>query len=250
MRDRPARQSDAPLVGVVACQELGPPGQRGRRALLGRLDGRVVGAVERPLEHHLEVDRMRDGEGDVGQPGLEEVLSTALELVGEEIERLRRQRREETGLVAEVMGRRRVGDVGSAGELAHAPAVHPGLTDGLDRGVEDGPAHHFMPGDVTAMLNHDDLVVMLPANVYAAVEGIELAGGPASPLWQRVPEQVLYIAVAWWVFTAARAGRPTYCLSARRMASRDDEFHRNWRFRAARTDPSLTKVRGGSLLKT
>lgn len=37
-------------------------------------------------------------------------------------------------------------------------------------------------------------VVLLPANVYAAVAETTLA----SPLWQRIPEQVLYIAAALW----------------------------------------------------
>ncbi|NUT35236.1 MAG: hypothetical protein HOV79_19445 [Hamadaea sp.] len=46
-------------------------------------------------------------------------------------------------------------------------------------------------------------VVMLPANVYAAVNDIPFAGEPASPLWQRIPEQVLYIAVALWATRGA-----------------------------------------------
>ncbi len=112
---------------------------------------------------------------------------------------------------------------------------------------------HVVPGDVTVMPNHDDLVAMvppalpfpsaivyltgvlellgavglvltstrrwaglclavlfvalLPGNVYAAVEGIELAGDPATPLWQRVPEQALYIAVALWVALDRRPAR-------------------------------------------
>ncbi|TMR15331.1 hypothetical protein ETD86_27350 [Nonomuraea turkmeniaca] len=36
-------------------------------------------------------------------------------------------------------------------------------------------------------------VLLLPANVYAA-----LAGQDVTPLWQRVPEQVLYIGIALW----------------------------------------------------
>ncbi|MEV4392023.1 hypothetical protein [Nonomuraea sp. NPDC049607] len=39
-------------------------------------------------------------------------------------------------------------------------------------------------------------VLLLPANIYAAVSDVPFAGGEASPLWQRVPEQVLYIAAA------------------------------------------------------
>ncbi|MDP4506584.1 DoxX family protein [Nonomuraea turcica] len=41
-------------------------------------------------------------------------------------------------------------------------------------------------------------VAMLPANVYAAVADVPFAGEAASPLWQRVPEQVLYIGIALW----------------------------------------------------
>jgi uncharacterized membrane protein len=48
-------------------------------------------------------------------------------------------------------------------------------------------------------------LVMLPANIYAAVAGIPFAGEPASPLWQRIPEQILYIAAAVW---ATRGARP------------------------------------------
>ncbi|WP_188191116.1 DoxX family protein [Nonomuraea sp. SYSU D8015] len=48
-------------------------------------------------------------------------------------------------------------------------------------------------------------VVLLPANVYAALADIAFAGEPASPLWQRVPEQVLYIAVALWAATRTKS---------------------------------------------
>lgn len=41
-------------------------------------------------------------------------------------------------------------------------------------------------------------VLMFPANVHAAAEGIPLNGDPATPLWFRVPEQILFIAVALW----------------------------------------------------
>lgn len=48
-------------------------------------------------------------------------------------------------------------------------------------------------------------IVMLPANIYAATADIPFAGEPASPLWQRIPEQILYIAVALW---SARGALP------------------------------------------
>lgn len=45
-------------------------------------------------------------------------------------------------------------------------------------------------------------VLLLPANVYAA-----LAGQDVTPLWQRVPEQALYIAVALWAALGTRTER-------------------------------------------
>jgi uncharacterized membrane protein len=108
---------------------------------------------------------------------------------------------------------------------------------------------HFVPGGVTVMPTHDDLVAMvppavpfpsamvyltgvleflgafglilartrraagyclallflvvLPANIYAATAEIPFAGEPASPLWQRIPEQVVYIAAALWATRGA-----------------------------------------------
>lgn len=49
-------------------------------------------------------------------------------------------------------------------------------------------------------------VALLPANIHAAVADVPFAGGEATPLWQRIPEQILYLAVAVWVArTAPRA---------------------------------------------
>ncbi|MGW3342958.1 DoxX family protein [Nonomuraea rubra] len=51
-------------------------------------------------------------------------------------------------------------------------------------------------------------VALLPANVNAAELGLEDVG---SPLWQRVPEQILYIAIALWgagLFGRRSADRP------------------------------------------
>jgi uncharacterized membrane protein len=42
-------------------------------------------------------------------------------------------------------------------------------------------------------------VALIPANIYAAVADVPFAGGEATPLWQRIPEQILYIGVALWV---------------------------------------------------
>ncbi|NEW40131.1 hypothetical protein GV794_13135 [Nocardia cyriacigeorgica] len=42
-------------------------------------------------------------------------------------------------------------------------------------------------------------VLMFPANVHAAVADIPLNGDPATPLWFRIPEQIVFVAVALWV---------------------------------------------------
>ncbi|GGP96799.1 DoxX family protein [Streptomyces roseolilacinus] len=47
-------------------------------------------------------------------------------------------------------------------------------------------------------------VLMIPANVHAAVDGIPLNGEPATPLWFRIPEQLLFIAVAVWAYAPRR----------------------------------------------
>ena len=49
-------------------------------------------------------------------------------------------------------------------------------------------------------------VALIPANIYAAVADVPFAGGAATPLWQRIPEQILYVAVAVWV---ARTANPS-----------------------------------------
>ncbi|HEX5597114.1 MAG TPA: hypothetical protein VFX61_14020 [Micromonosporaceae bacterium] len=46
-------------------------------------------------------------------------------------------------------------------------------------------------------------VALLPANIYAALADVPFAGSSASPLWQRIPEQILYIAVAMWAALSA-----------------------------------------------
>lgn len=56
------------------------------------------------------------------------------------------------------------------------------------------PATRRAAGICLALL----FVLMLPANIHAALAGVTLAGEAASPLWQRIPEQVLYIGVALW----------------------------------------------------
>jgi len=42
------------------------------------------------------------------------------------------------------------------------------------------------------------LIGMSVANVNAAVKGAKLRGKPPTPLWLRVPMQVLFIGLLWW----------------------------------------------------
>jgi uncharacterized membrane protein len=41
-------------------------------------------------------------------------------------------------------------------------------------------------------------IAIFPANVHAARAGVTLRGRPPTPLWLRVPMQILFIALAWW----------------------------------------------------
>lgn len=43
------------------------------------------------------------------------------------------------------------------------------------------------------------LIAMFPANVKAAREKMMVAGRPATALWLRVPMQLAFIVLAWWV---------------------------------------------------
>jgi uncharacterized membrane protein len=42
------------------------------------------------------------------------------------------------------------------------------------------------------------LVAVLPANIHAARAKVPLRGRPPTPLWLRVPMQILFIGLAWW----------------------------------------------------
>jgi len=49
------------------------------------------------------------------------------------------------------------------------------------------------------------LIGMFPANVYAALRGIPLLGEPATPLWLRIPEQLVYIGMLLWAISPTTA---------------------------------------------
>ena len=41
-------------------------------------------------------------------------------------------------------------------------------------------------------------IAVSPANIHAARAGVTLRGRPATPLWLRLPMQILFIVLAWW----------------------------------------------------
>ncbi|MEU7766926.1 hypothetical protein AB0B25_17590 [Nocardia sp. NPDC049190] len=54
-------------------------------------------------------------------------------------------------------------------------------------------------------------LAMLPANIYIAVADVSFNDAPATPLWVRIPEQMVYIGVALWaagVLRFPRKGSP------------------------------------------
>jgi uncharacterized membrane protein len=57
------------------------------------------------------------------------------------------------------------------------------------------------------------LTAMFPANVNAALNGIELGGRPPAELWLRTPMQLLYVALIWWT-------------SVKQHTDRDEESYR------------------------
>ncbi|WP_067171312.1 DoxX family protein [Microtetraspora niveoalba] len=74
------------------------------------------------------------------------------------------------------------------------------------------PATRKAAGICLALL----FALMLPANVHAALADVTLAGEAATPLWQRIPEQILYIGVSLWAagVLAARSARTARAGSA------------------------------------
>ena len=41
-------------------------------------------------------------------------------------------------------------------------------------------------------------LALLPANIHAARAGLTLRGKPVTPLWLRIPMQLLFIGLTWW----------------------------------------------------
>ncbi len=101
--------------GSVSGDHLGERPVQGSAGGAPRLEEhRVSSPVELRAEHHLEVGTVVDGEANVGHPHLEKapgLVEGGGEPGGEQSEPVNRDGGEETGLVAEVVGRGRVGDV-------------------------------------------------------------------------------------------------------------------------------------------
>jgi uncharacterized membrane protein len=69
-------------------------------------------------------------------------------------------------------------------------------------------------------------VAMLPANIYEAIADVSFANGQsASPLWQRIPEQILFIGVALW---AARSADSTPVRRALGAATPQPSKEHSW----------------------
>jgi uncharacterized membrane protein len=63
-------------------------------------------------------------------------------------------------------------------------------------------------------------VTLLPANIYEAVADVSFANGEAAtPLGQRIPEQILYIAVVLWVARSADSTPVRRLVTASRQAT-------------------------------
>ncbi|CAM3527047.1 hypothetical protein KIPE111705_12590 [Kibdelosporangium persicum] len=61
-------------------------------------------------------------------------------------------------------------------------------------------------------------VLMVPANIHAALADVPLGDDPPTPLWFRIPEQILFIAVALWAAGAAHKPWARRILTALRPA--------------------------------
>jgi uncharacterized membrane protein len=60
------------------------------------------------------------------------------------------------------------------------------------------------------------LIAMFPANAYAAMAGLEIAGREASPLIWRLPLQLFWIGALWWVAREHRGPRRALATEAAR----------------------------------
>jgi hypothetical protein len=68
-----------------------------------------------------------------------------------------------------------------------------GRFDDLDAGA---PGARVKPRDRSDAVAS---IAIFPANVHAARSGASLGGRPATPLALRLPMQLLFIGLAWWV---------------------------------------------------
>ena len=109
---------------------------RGSIASLSQRPRRRGGAIR--AEHDVEVGAVGDGKVDVGDTDVEEGGATTgcVESVAESPVALHGDRREQPGLVAEVVGGGGMGHAGPAGDLTHPERGWPAVTDCLERGAQ------------------------------------------------------------------------------------------------------------------
>lgn len=69
-----------------------------------------------------------------------------------------------------------------------------GVLEGLGAAGLLIPATRGLAGIYLVLL----LVALLPANVSAARRGVQMRGRAPTPLWLRIPMQILFVGLTWW----------------------------------------------------
>ena len=98
-------------------------------------------AVHVGLEHHGEVGGVGDSEADIGHADLQEAagaLPGCGGVIGQQLIALGGHGGQQSGLVAEMVGRGGMGYPGSPGQLAEAQAGRSVFGDRLERGTDQG----------------------------------------------------------------------------------------------------------------
>ena len=134
MDDRPGSNAVSEFFEVCVARAV--QDVRGSNASLLQL--LVVAVVQFGTEHDVEVGAVGDGKVDVGDTDVEEGGATTgcVESVAESPVALHGDRREQPGLVAEVVGGGGMGHAGSAGDLTQPERGWPAVTDCLKRGAQ------------------------------------------------------------------------------------------------------------------
>ncbi len=99
-------------------------------------------------------------------------------------------------LIASILIFRGLGFTGAPAFASWSADVRDGLAVML---LFTGSAH-FTPvkEDAAGIALILFFIAVLPANIHAARAKVTLRGRPATPLWLRLPMQILFIVLAWW----------------------------------------------------